>query len=182
MSGILQRPDDAHYELMERAVELRIRGKQPREIATELKIKRYEVDDLLSEWQYIISNDSLAVARSQEALANADRHYNDLIKNAWEIVEQADSVPDDPKFMAQKNSALKLIGDLEHKRFSMLKEMGALQNNDIASEIAERERREEIIMDILRDVICEKCKPEVTRRLAQLNGQVAPIQVVVDES
>ena len=159
-----------------------MKGRSVKDISSELNLTRAEVQEFVDEWKVIMSNDSMAMIRSQEALDNADKHYSELIKNAWEIIEQADTAPDDPKFMAQKLGAIKLIGDLENKRFNMLKEMGAIQNDDIASEIAERERREEIIMDILREVICDDCKPEVAKRLSQLTGQVQPIQVIVDES
>jgi len=167
---------DQHFDLLERAIILKIKGMNPTQIASEMQIARYQVVDLIEEWQAIVAADDQIVARSREAVAAADKHYDELIGSAHEVVEQADSVPDDPKFMAQKLSALKLIGDLQQKRFTMLKEVGALQSADIAAELAEREQREEAVLGILREVICENCKPEVARRLAQLS-QDAPVVI-----
>jgi hypothetical protein len=73
-----------------------------------------------------------------------------------------------------------MIGDLEAKRFGMLKEMGAIDNSEMATQIAERERREEIILGILRDVVfkCPTCQSEVKKRLAQVNNETVPVQVI----
>jgi hypothetical protein len=173
-----------HFEDMEKAVSLRIRGKTPYQISRELGITRVEVDNLLIEWRELCLNDQAIVERTREALANTDIHYNDLIARGWEIIAAADDVLDsegfDPKVAAQKTAAVKLIGDLEAKRFAMLKEMGAIDNSEMATQIAERERKEEIIVGILRDVVfkCPDCQKEVKKRLAQLNNEPIPVDVI----
>jgi hypothetical protein len=172
------------FEQMERAVSLRIEGKNPAQIAKSLGLTRVEVDNLLVEWRDIVLNDKAIVQRTREALANTDIHYNQLIQKGYEVVEEADSDMEcngfDSKSAAQKLSALKLIGDLESKRFSMLKEMGAIDNSEMASAIAERERREEIMIGIIRDVVfkCPTCQSEVKRRIAQITGDAVPVEVI----
>ena len=173
-----------HFEDMEKAVSLRIRGKNPYQISKELGITRVEVDNLLIEWRELCLNDQAIVERTREALANTDIHYNDLIARGWEVIAAADDVLDsegfDAKVAAQKTAAVKLIGDLEAKRFAMLKEMGAIDNSEMATQIAERERKEEIIVGILRDVVfkCPDCQKEVKKRLAQLNNEPIPVDVI----
>ena len=173
-----------HFDDMEKAVALRIRGKTPYQISKELSLTRVEVDNLLIEWRELCLNDQAIVERTREALANTDIHYNDLIARGWEIVSAADDQMDsegfDSKVVAQKTAALKMIGDLEAKRFGMLKEMGAIDNSEMASHIAERERKEGIIIGILRDVVfkCPTCQSEVKKRIAQANNETVPVQII----
>ena len=68
-----------HFDDMEKAVALRIRGKTPYQISKELSLTRVEVDNLLIEWRELCLNDQAIVERTREALANTDIHYNDLI-------------------------------------------------------------------------------------------------------
>jgi hypothetical protein len=166
------------YETMQKIVDAYVRGAKPSDIARELGVRRQDVDEHLSEWRDIIINDKFVQERAKESLANADAHYNQLIAQAWEVVEQADSEPDNPKYMAQKLTSIKLIGDLEAKRFTMLKEMGLLDNASLAAEIAERERKEEIMVSILREVICDHCKPEVIRRISEITGRMEPVEII----
>jgi uncharacterized protein with PIN domain len=108
----------------------------------------------------------------------ADEHYNMLIKEAWRTVEQAD-VAD---ALNVKSGTLKLIADIEAKRIGMLQSVGVLENTEIASQIAETERKQEILVKILKEVTssCPKCKMDVAKRLSQISGVVEPI--VIEEA
>lgn len=156
----------------------------PTLIAKQLGIPRPAVQELINQWRELSSDNEVFKARAKEALAVADAQYNDLIKSAWEIVTEADNEIElngaDAKMMGQKNSALKTIADIENKRVNMLKDMGVMDDASTASEYAEIERKNELVMNILRDVTmkCDHCKFEVLSRLSQITGETYPVQVI----
>jgi hypothetical protein len=96
-----------------------------------------------------------------------------LIKEAWKTVEDADQAGQ----LNVKATALKLIADIEGKRIGMLQEVGLLDNAEIAGQIAETEKKQEILIKILKEVTatCPKCKLDVAKRLSQITGIVEPI-------
>jgi hypothetical protein len=102
-----------------------------------------------------------------------------LIKEAWKTVEDADQAGQ----LNVKATALKLIADIEGKRIGMLQEVGLLDNAEIASQVAESERKQEVLVKILKEVTaqCPKCKMEVAKRLSQITGVVESI-VIEDAS
>ena len=98
-----------------------------------------------------------------------------LIKEAWRTIEQAD-VQD---ALNVKSQTLKLIADIESKRIDMLNKAGVLEDSSMADQILENEKKQEILISILRDVTssCEHCKWEVSKRLSQVTGQVEAVIV-----
>ena len=169
------------FEHLEQVIDLRVKGMRSKEIAIELGLPKHVVEELVESWRDIVAKDHVVMGRSREAVANADINFSDLIAEAWTIVRNTDDDPGDPKMMAQKSVALKLIGDLEQKRFTMLKDLGALDHADVAADIAERERREEIILGILKTDLCPSCKRDISGKLQQLTGKVEPVQVIVQD-
>ncbi|HET8689514.1 MAG TPA: hypothetical protein VFM18_23125 [Methanosarcina sp.] len=159
----------------------------PTLIAKQLGIPRTAVLALMDQWKAIVADDKAIKARAREALASADQQYNDLIKSAWSIVDEADAEMElngpDPRMMGQKNSALKNIADFEAKRFGMLKDMGMMDDASTASEYAEIERKNELVMNILRDVTmhCDRCRMEVADRISQITGEVHPVRVIRED-
>jgi hypothetical protein len=102
-----------------------------------------------------------------------------LFKEAWKTVEDADQSGQ----LSVKSGALKLIADIEGKRIGMLQEVGLLDNAELAGQLAETERKQEILVGILKEVTasCPKCKMDVARRLSQITGIVESV-VVEDAS
>jgi len=108
-------------------------------------------------------------------LAGADQHYAMIIEKAWETVEQADT----NQQLSVKTQALKLVADTEQKRLDMLNKAGVLENNELAEQLMETERKQKILVEILKDVTsnCERCKFEVSRRLSEVTGKVEAVAV-----
>lgn len=163
------------FDLMNKVVAEMLKGSNPTQISKDLSIKRGEVIQLLDEWRMFAHSDNRIRERAKEALSGADQHYNMLINRAWETVEQADQ-------NAQYNikaQALKLITDIESKRIEMLQKAGLLQDNELADQLMEAERKQEILMSILKEVTsdCSHCKVEVARRLSQITNKVEEIIV-----
>lgn len=163
------------FDSMNRVVEELLKGKNPKDIAVQLNMSRALVLEFISEWKQIIHNDTNIHARAREALAGADQHYAMIIEKAWETVEQADT----NQQLSVKTQALKLVADTEQKRLDMLNKAGVLENNELAEQLMETERKQKILVEILKDVTsnCERCKFEVSRRLSEVTGKVEAVAV-----
>jgi len=169
-----------HFDRMNKVVSELLKGNSPTQIATITGFKRSDVVSLIDEWKTVVYNDNNSRERAKEAISGADQHYSMLIKEAWKTVEDADQQGQ----LNVKANALKLISDIETKRIGMLKEVGLLDNAEIASQIAETEHKQEILVKILKEVTasCPKCKMDVARRLSQITGIVEPIEIIEEVS
>jgi uncharacterized protein (DUF885 family) len=169
-----------HYDRMNRVVEELLKGNNPTQIATLTGFKRAEVVEYIDQWKSVVHNDTAARDRAKEAISGADQHYAMLIKEAWKTVEDADQAGQ----LSVKSGALKLIADIEGKRIGMLQEIGLLDNAELATQIADTERKQDILVKILKEVTasCPKCKMEVAKRLSQITGIVEPIEIVEEVS
>lgn len=162
-----------HFDRMNKVVEELLKGNSASQIAGITGFSRKEVLEFIDEWKAVVHNDTSLRDRAKEAISGADQHYAMMIKEAWKTVEDADTTGQ----LSVKAGALKLIADIETKRIGMLQSVGVLENNEIASQIAEAERKQEILVKILKEVTstCPKCKMDVAKRLSQVTGIVEPI-------
>jgi len=164
-----------HFDRMNKVVEELLKGNSATQIATITGFSRKEVVEFIDEWKTVVHNDSNIRDRAREAISGADQHYAMLIKEAWKTVEDADQSGQ----LNIKANALKLISDIETKRIGMLQSVGVLENNELASQIADTERKQDILVGILKEVTasCPKCKMEVAKRLSQITGIVESIVI-----
>jgi len=169
-----------HMDRMNTVVEKLLQGNSATQIATITGYQRKEVVELIDEWKSIVHNDNAIRDRAKEAISGADQHYAMLIKEAWKTVEDADT----QGALAVKSGALKLIADIETKRIGMLQSVGVLENNELASQVAEAERKQDVLVKILKEVTstCPKCKMDVAKRLSQITGVVEAIVIEEDAS
>ena len=168
-----------HYDRMNKVVSELLKGNSPTQIATLTGFKRAEVLEYIEEWKQFVRSDSGARERAKEAISGADQHYAMLIKEAWKTVEDADGAGQ----LNVKATALKLIADIEGKRIGMLQEVGLLDNAELATQLAETERKQDILVKILKEVTatCPKCKMEVAKRLSQITGIVEPVVIDAEQ-
>lgn len=169
-----------HFDRMNKVVEELLKGNNPTQIAAVTGFKRAEVLGYIDEWKEVVRSDSGARDRAKEAISGADQHYAMLIKEAWKTVEDADQAGQ----LNIKATALKLIADIEGKRIGMLQEVGLLDNQELASQVAETERKQDVLVKILKEVTatCPKCKMEVAKRLSQITGVVEPVILDAEEA
>jgi hypothetical protein len=165
---------------MNKVVEELLKGNNPTQIASVTGFKRAEVLEYIDEWKQVVRSDSGARDRAKEAISGADQHYAMLIKEAWRTVEDADQAGQ----LNIKATALKLIADIEGKRIGMLQEVGLLDNAELATQLAETERKQDILVKILKEVTatCPKCKLDVAKRLSQITGIVEPVEIIEEVS
>jgi hypothetical protein len=169
-----------HFDRMNMVVSELLKGNSATSISAITGIQRKEVVELIDEWKSVVHNDTSTRERAKEAISGADKHYAMLIKEAWKTVEDADQSGQ----LNVKSTALKLIADIESKRIGMLQEVGLLDNAEIANQIADTERKQDILVKILKEVtaVCPKCKMDVAKRLSQITGIVEPIEIIEEVS
>lgn len=157
-----------HIEEVNKVASEYIKGLNETEISKELDIPKARVSSLLREWKNMASNSEAVRARAREALAGADQHYSKLIKQAYEVIDEATTISD----LRAKNAAIKVILDIESKRIEMLQKAGLLENKELADQLLETERKQELLIGILQDVASKypTIKTEILTRLAEVSG------------
>lgn len=165
-----------HFDRMNKVIEELLKGNNPTQIAALTGFKRAEVVEYIDEWKLVVRNDSATRDRAKEAVSGADQHYAMLIKEAWKTVEDADQSGQ----LGVKATSLKLIADIETKRITMLKEVGLLDNAEIAGQILETERKQDILIEILREIAKEhpQVRKEIMKKLSRITGIVEPIDII----
>ena len=163
------------FDQMNKVVEELLKGNSPAQIVRSLGLTRVQVENYIDAWKGFVHDNTAIRERAKEALAGADEHYNMLIKEAWSVVEAATVAEE----LNTKNASLKLIADIEAKRIDMLNKAGVLENDSMADQILESERKQDVLVGILRDVTssCEKCKWEVAKRLQEVTGQLEAVEI-----
>ena len=152
-----------------------LKGQDVRQISNALDIPRPRVAALLKEWREMATSNQAINARAKEALAGMDQHYGHLIDKAYEVVEAADLNAN----LSAKTNAIKLIVDIEAKRMDMLHRAGLIDNRQMAEEMLELERKQEILVRILSEVVnkCDHCRPKVASRMSTYSEKVMTFDV-----
>ena len=169
---------------MNKVVELKLTGLTLTQIAKNLGITRAEVNERYEMWKMLASDSGSMKARAREALSAADMHYDKLIKELYIVIDEANDFQagegTDPKMLAIKTTAVSKIADLEANRFKMLKETGLLDDQEMAAQILETERKHEILVNILKEVTahCPTCSPKVAERLRQVTNEAVVVTLV----
>lgn len=165
-----------HLDQINLVVAEYLKGNDPTIISKELSIPRQKVVSLINEWKVMASANDAIRARAKEALAGADAHYSKLISKSYEIIDEASMTNN----LSAKTQAIKLVMDIESKRIDMLQKAGLLENKELAEEMVEIERRQEVLMGILRDVASEypQVRDEIMRRLSAIAKESEVITVV----
>jgi hypothetical protein len=165
-----------HLDEVNKVVEEYLKGNDPTQISKELAMPRQKVVAHINEWKQMASDNAIIRARAKEALAGADTHYNKLITKAYEVIDDATTTAN----LSAKTSAIKLVLDIESKRIDMLQKAGLLENKELAEEMLEIERKQDILVGILRDVAAEypQIRDEIMRRLSDVSKEKEVITIV----
>jgi hypothetical protein len=167
-----------HLDEMNNVVTEYLKGNDPTKISKDLSIPRTRVVAHLDEWKLSASNNAAIRARAKDALAGADAHYSKLISKSYEVIDEASMTNN----LSAKTSAIKLVMDIESKRIDMLQKAGLLENKELAEEMVEIERRQEVLIGILRDVASEhpEVRDIIMQRLSAIAKEGEVITVVHD--
>jgi hypothetical protein len=167
-----------HLDEMNKVVEKYLQGEDPTQISKELALPRQKVVSHLNQWKAMAADNAAIRARAKEALVAADTHYNFLINKAYEVIDEATTVGN----LGAKNAGIKLVLDIESKRIDMLQKAGLLENKELAEEMLEIERKQDVLKDILKDIAAEhpEVRDKIMRRLADVAKGSEVITVVRD--
>jgi hypothetical protein len=167
-----------HLDKVNTVVEEYLKGNDPTKISKDLAIPRTQVVQLINEWKVMASANDAIRARAKEALAAADTHYSKLISKSYEVIDEASMTNN----LSAKTTAIKLVMDIESKRIDMLQKAGLLENKELADEMMEIERRQDVLMAILKDIASEypQVRDEIMRRLSSIAKKDEVITVIHD--
>ena len=156
-----------HLDQVNQVVEEYLKGNDPTVISKQLSIPRQRVVTLINEWKVMASANDAIRARAKEALAAADTHYSKLVSRTYEVIDEASMTNN----LSAKTAGIKLVMEIESKRIDMLQKAGLLENKELAEEMVEIERRQEVLVGILRDIASEH--PEVRDIIMQRLSAIA---------
>jgi hypothetical protein len=167
-----------HLDQINQVVSEYLKGNDPTVISKELDIPRVRVVALINEWKVMASANDAIRARAKEALVGADTHYTKLITKAYEVIDEASLTNN----LSAKTASIKLVMDIEKSRIEMLQKAGLLENKELAEEMVEIERRQEVLIGILRDVASEhpEIRDLIMQRLSSIAKEGEVITIVHD--
>ena len=156
-----------HLDEVNKVVEEYLKGNDPTRISKVLNLPRTRVVAHLNEWKTMASANDAIRARAKDALVGADAHYTKLISQAYEVIDDASLTAN----LGAKTAAIKLVMDIEARRIDMLQKAGLLENKELAEEMMEIEKRQEVLVGILRDIA--STHPEVRDLIMQRLSSIA---------
>lgn len=159
---------------MNDVVGLLMKQYNPTQIARQLDIPRSRVLDHIDNWKRYVSQDADIKEKAKETLARVDEHYNQIIKELWKQYEEADS----NGAVRDATGALKTLAQLEKDRATLFQSAGITADDKLTEQLMETERRQEILMQVLREIDCNKCRVQIRKRLAEVTNQAEVIEVV----
>jgi len=162
-----------HLDEINRVVEEYLKGSDPTKISKDLNLPRTRVVAHLNEWKVMVSANDAIRSRAKEALAAADAHYGKLIAKAYEVIDEATMNNN----LGAKTAGIKLVLDIEAKRIEMLQKAGLLENKELAEEMIEIERRQEVLVGILKDIA--KDHPQVRDLIMQKLSDISKSDEVI---
>lgn len=174
MSQMVLLSDDK-VDKWEQIQKLKNQGVSDTAIGKQLGIPRKEVIALHKEWTEIITNDAQARDIALELLHNTMAHYDDLISehySALEKIRNPFSGIQDDKYLNLELKALAQIGQLAATRLDMVQKAGLLENSELGDELADMEEKASILIDILRNDLCDVCRKHVASKLSRATGTV----------
>lgn len=165
-----------HLDQVNKVVEKYLAGTPETQISKELAIPRQKVVGYINEWRAMAADNAAIRARAKEALVGADTHYSKLINKAYEVIDEATTTAN----LGAKTAGIKLVMDLERTRIDMLQKAGLLENKELAEEMLQIEERQQILIQILKDVAAEhpEIRDKIMKRLSQATRQGETVTIV----
>lgn len=148
-----------HYDEQQEIILLYVKGNTVPEIVRATGLARQQVEKHLEDFREYAQQDKAIRLRAKDIVLSVDTHYSDIIKALYRNVEAAEMADNFKAAMA----GLKMVADAEAKRVELLSKAGMLADNTIGDQIAEAERKQHILVDILRDI--SRKYPDIGREI-----------------
>jgi uncharacterized membrane protein YheB (UPF0754 family) len=167
-----------HLDTMNKVVARYLEGNDETKISKMLNMPRQKVVTFLGEWRTMAANNAAIRERAREALVAADTHYTKLITQAYEVIDDATTTAN----LGAKTAGIKLVMDIEARRIDMLQKAGLLENKELAEEMIEIEKRQDILKNILQDIAAEypEVRDKIMRRLSEASKETEVVTIVRD--
>jgi hypothetical protein len=172
--------DGDRFDKMEQVAVLRMQGQTDTAIAKKLEIPRKMVKELFNEYKDVLVQDTESRDRAKDALNVMVEHYDHLIKESYEILNDLKGENFSHQVAAQMTAVVKNVADLEAKRLDAWQKAGLLDNSELGDELAEMEEKAQMLINILRNDLCPNCRKTVAEKLQKATNVVEAI-VVYDE-
>jgi hypothetical protein len=160
------------FQQMEEVAKLTMQGHTATAISKALNIPRKEVMLLQEDYRIALANDSDARDMARDHLNQMVKNYDRLMVKANELVDDLQTLNFNHNVAGQINGALRLVADLDAKRLDALQKAGLLDSAELGDELADMEEKQQIIVQILRDELCDDCRMKVASKLSKITGRV----------
>jgi hypothetical protein len=172
--------DSEPFKEMEAVAKIMLKGHSEFKAARDLGLKVVEVKALWQNYKERLDNDMMAKDAARDHLNLMVKQYDDLIQKLHANLDDLSRLDYDEKISAQINATTKNIADFQAKRVDLLQKAGLLDAHDLGDELAEREEREALLINILRNDLCPECRMTVARRLQEVTNTVEATVVYND--
>ena len=166
---------DPIQERMDEVASRILKGHSELKIARDMGIKRVEVLNYADLWRKQMANDSDSRDMARDYLNQMVQNTNTLIFKANAVLDELEALDFNDKIANQKIAALKTIHEFDRTRVDLLQKAGLLEGAELGDELAEMEKKQKILIDILRNDLCPECQKTVARRLQQVTDTVEAV-------
>lgn len=170
------------FKQMEEVATHMLKGHSEFKTARDLKLKVVEVKALWGAYKERLEQDSYARDAARDMLNLMVVQYDELIVGLHQNIKDLDTLDYDEKISNQRVSTARAIADMQAKRVDALQKAGLLDQGDLGDELAEREKQEAMLIDILRNDLCADCQAVVAVKLQKITGKVEATQVFEEDA
>lgn len=163
------------YDEQQEIVLLYVKGHTVPEIVRLTGMPRASVEQHLMDFRDYASQDKVIRTRAKDIVLSVDTHYSDIIKRLYINIEALEFSGDAKAAL----SGLKMVADAEAKRVELLAKAGLLADNTIGDQITEMERKQSILVEILREITRKypNIGREIQGRLSEVTGKTEGVVV-----
>lgn len=169
------------FKQMESVASHMLKGHTEFKTARDLGLKVVEVRALWDSYKERLENDSFSRDAARDHLNLMIVQYDNLLTGLHANLNDLDDLVYDEKISAQRVATARTIADLQAKRVDLLQKAGLLDQGDLGDELAEREKQEAALLDILRNDLCDNCRAVVAVKLQKISKQVEVTEVFEDD-
>lgn len=163
------------YDEQQEIVLLYVKGHTVPEIVRLTGMSRKAVEQHLADFRDYAAQDKAIRTRAKDIVLSVDTHYSDIIKRLYTNIEALEFGGDAKSAM----NGLKMVADAEAKRVELLAKAGLLADNTIGDQIADMERKQTILVEILREITRKypNIGREIQGRLSEVTGKTEGVVV-----
>lgn len=175
----LEQLAEVEQEKRTEVIRLISEGKTPGEIFSRTGVPNREQREIRDAWYRLLNDDRWAQQRSKQLTAEADNHFDSVIRGLYDVISSAEE-QDDYK---TKLSAQKEIANVLKMRVDFMQKAGIIGQQGIGDAIAEAEAMVSQVEGILKELVqaFPDTRKWVSQKLVELNTQTIPTRIVGED-